>query len=66
MEAQLIGFVRHSTAALISLLIWVCIDPVFRLEQSWVRLLGGVGKWHRETDLGLSFNTWTLLAFSLN
>lgn len=42
-ETGLIGFVHHSTAALISLLIWIGIDPVFRLEPVWVSGLGGWG-----------------------
>lgn len=48
METQLIGFVHHSTAALISLLIWIRIDPVFRLEPVWVsrfEWVNGEGRW---------------------
>lgn len=46
METGLIGFVHHSTAALISLLIWIGIDPVFRLEP--VGVSGCVSEWRGE------------------
>lgn len=45
-ETGVIGFVHHSTAALISLLIWIGIDPVLGLGSVWVS--GCVSEWRGE------------------